>query len=82
MNVRAFTVLAAVVAVVGLAITWALYGGGALWPGLVGNFVASLIAFLLALTWDRRQRAQAQSESRDREAKQAEAVLKDEDERR
>jgi hypothetical protein len=34
------------------------YGGASLWPGLIGNFVASFAAFVIALSWDRQQRQQ------------------------
>jgi hypothetical protein len=51
------TVVAATVAVGGLAVAAQEYGGDLVWPGLAGNFVASLSAFVLALAWDRhRQR--------------------------
>jgi hypothetical protein len=35
---------------------WAKWGGGATWPGLIGNFTATVLAFLVALSWDRRER--------------------------
>jgi hypothetical protein len=34
-----------------------VYTGPQIWPGLVGNFTASFFAFVIALTWDRRQAA-------------------------
>jgi hypothetical protein len=41
------------------------YGGGAFWPGLVGNFGASLLAFMLALWWERsRERRQEAKDAR------------------
>lgn len=46
-------------------IVWPIYGGPLLWPGLVGNFTASLFAFLCALAWDRREK---QRERADEEA--------------
>jgi hypothetical protein len=35
------------------------YGGEATWPSLITGFSATCLAFLIALTWDRRQRALA-----------------------
>jgi hypothetical protein len=31
------------------------YGGGNFWPGLVTGFIGTLVAFVLALTWEREQ---------------------------
>jgi hypothetical protein len=45
-----------VVAVVLPFVLWPVYGGPLVWPGLVGNFTASLLAFLCALAWDRREK--------------------------
>jgi hypothetical protein len=47
---------------------WAIhaYGGPSFWPGLLGNFGASLAAFVLALSWDHdmeRRRATRESDS-------------------
>lgn len=40
------------------------YGGAALLPGLIGNFGASLLAFMLALSWERsRERKQAATDA-------------------
>jgi hypothetical protein len=36
---------------------WERYGGGVTWPALITNFSATCLAFLVALAWDRRQRA-------------------------
>jgi hypothetical protein len=63
-NARAWPVWLALLGACVFAIggsTWAAreYGGDAFWPGLVGNFVASLLAFILALWWE-RTREQAQ----------------------
>jgi hypothetical protein len=54
------TLLVALAAAVALPVFLALgpYSNGAVWPGLVGSFTASLLAFLVALAWDRQQRAE------------------------
>jgi hypothetical protein len=41
------------------------YGGAYLWPSLLANFAASLGAFVLALAWDRRLRAQEAVDERE-----------------
>jgi hypothetical protein len=72
----------AVVIAVG-SILWAhdAYSGSLVWPGLVGNFGASLGAFLVALAWDRRarvleeQKAHAEAEDKNQRA------LRDEEDR-
>lgn len=81
-RVRDLTLVAALAAVVGIAVTWWIYGGGSLWPGLVGNFVASLAAFLLALSWDRRSRHEDEMKAVAQEAERIEKALDDERERR
>ncbi len=81
-NVYVFTVAAAVAAIAGMIFVPLKWGNESLWPGLVGNFVASLIAFALALAWDRRQRASADEATRQREAEEAQRLLKDEQDRR
>ena len=50
------TVVAVGVAVVLPLVSWRVrYGGRATWPGLIGNFTATLSAFVLALWWDRHR---------------------------
>ena len=69
-------VIAAVVAaIVAPLVAWGVYGGLTVWPGLAGNFTASLLAFLCALAWDRRekQRGRAEEEAeREREREEEE----------
>ena len=65
---RATWALYGAVAVAFLASVWAIdrYGGLSFWPGLVGNFGASLAAFVLALSWQRtRERQQALADAAD-----------------
>ncbi len=50
--------LAAFACVLGAIAVVAVYGSESLFPGLVGNFAASLAAFMLALTWERDREAQ------------------------
>jgi hypothetical protein len=47
--------VAAVVATAGAVVVIVVYGAGSLIPGLVGGFVASLLAFVLALSFERDQ---------------------------
>jgi hypothetical protein len=47
-----------------------LYGLESFLPGLVGGFGASLVAFVLALSWERDKERQQVKEERDRELKQ------------
>lgn len=49
----------AVVAPLGM---WAFYSGSLLWPALAANFTASLLAFLVALAWDRREKQRERAE--------------------
>jgi hypothetical protein len=45
-----------VAAVPPIALRWAhVYTGPEIWPGLVGNSTGSLVAFVLALEWERRR---------------------------
>ncbi len=58
---RPFVAGAFVLFFVGLGVVVVLYAGATFWPGLVGNFGASLAAFMLALSWDHeRERRRAQ----------------------
>ena len=34
------------------------YGGGSFWPGLVTGFIGTLVAFVLALAWERERERQ------------------------
>jgi hypothetical protein len=75
-------VAAVVVSVATLILSWAVYGGPATWPSLITNFAATSIAFLIALAWDRRQRAAADRKEAEAERRREEAQLRSEQERR
>jgi hypothetical protein len=70
-------IAALVAAVLAPFIALHYYSGPLVWPGLVGNFTASLIAFLVALAWDRREK---QRERVDEEAMFAQRAQEAEDE--
>lgn len=70
---KRIVVTAGIAAAVAPFFAWAIYGGAEIWPGLVGNFTASLLAFLCALAWDRRERQRERvQEEEDRTKQQAE----------
>src|SRR6266540_686679 len=54
--------LAAFACVLGMVVVVSIWGSASLFPGLLGNFAASLAAFMLALAWERDREA-ARSES-------------------
>jgi hypothetical protein len=58
------------------------YGGAYLWPGLIANFAASLGAFLLALAWDRRVRADESAKEQEEFTRRRDEEAKAEEERR
>jgi hypothetical protein len=64
------TPAAVVIAIAFTAWAYRAYGGDLVWPGLIGNFAASLGAFLLALRWDRHAR-EAEEQSRLEEVEKA-----------
>jgi len=71
-----------VVAVVAPIVSAAVYGGEATWASLATNFSATSIAFLVALAWDRRQRALAELQEHEAERRREEAARAREQERR
>jgi hypothetical protein len=73
------TVVVSVVTPV-LSASW--YGGSATWPSMITNFAATSIAFMIALAWDRRQRAQMELVEAEAEQRRAAADLRLEQERR
>jgi hypothetical protein len=50
--------LALVAVGVGAALVVHYYGGGNFWPGLVTGFIGTLVAFVLALSWERHRERQ------------------------
>jgi len=56
-----------VAALVAIVVVIVVYGSGSLIPGLVGGFAASLLAFVLALTWERDQELRRLSLSTEKE---------------
>jgi heme exporter protein D len=65
--VSLLTVAAVIGALVGLATSWTIWGAATTWPGFIGNFAATVIAFLVALAWDRRKRREEMQQEDDRE---------------
>jgi hypothetical protein len=69
---RRIFAVALVVGVISSAVIVRVYGRESLFPALVGNFVASLLAFTVALAWERdrerRQLEQSAAEIEDRRA--------------
>lgn len=62
-----FTVLALILAVALPLFAASKWSGVYTWPGLIGNFTATVFAFLIALSWDRRARRIEESREADRE---------------
>jgi hypothetical protein len=58
------------------------YSGGQTWPGMATGFSATTLAFLIALAWDRRQRALAELQEAEAERRRDEAARLAEQERR
>jgi len=58
------------------------YGGAYLWPALLANFAASLAAFVLALAWDRRVRADELVTEQEQFTRRRDEEAKAEEERR
>lgn len=70
-------------AVAGGVYTLAEFGAEGLWPGLVTNFAASLLAFILALEWERsRARSAAQDAAQIYEKRQANSIEQERERRR
>jgi hypothetical protein len=72
-------VLAATVLIVPPVVLWlgGIYTGSQIWPGLVGNSSGSLVAFVLALEWER----QRSTRERDAARRQRREALEQESER-
>ncbi len=75
-------VLVVVVSVVAPVLTAIFYGGNTTWTGMSTGFSATTLAFLIALAWDRRQRAQAELQEAEAERRRDEAARAAEQERR
>jgi hypothetical protein len=78
----ALLVLVIVIAVVTPVLSALFYGGTITWPSMATNFAATSVAFLVALAWDRRQRALAELQEAEAERRRGEAALAAEQERR
>jgi hypothetical protein len=63
-------------------LAWSRYGGDETWPSLITNFSSTCLAFLIALAWDRRQRAFADRRELEAEQRREEAEARAEHERR
>ena len=70
------------IAVVAPVVSAIFYGGASTWASLATNFAATAIAFLVALAWDRRQRAVAELREAEVEKRREEARGAREQERR
>jgi hypothetical protein len=75
-------ILVVVVAVVTPILTAAAYSAENTWTGMATNFSATSLAFLIALAWDRRQRAEAELQEHEAERRREEAARAREQERR
>jgi len=75
-------VLVLAVSVVAPVLTAIFYGGLATWTSLATGFSATAIAFLVALAWDRRQRAFAEAQEAEAEKRRVQAAQAAEQERR
>lgn len=71
-----------VVSVVAPILTAVFYGGNVTWTGMATGFSATALAFLVALAWDRRQRAYAELQEDEAERRREEAARAAEQERR
>jgi hypothetical protein len=68
--------------VVGPIVTDFFYDGEFIWPLVVGTFTATVLAFLVALQWDRHQAVRQEVRNVAAELRQQEAELRKEQERR
>jgi hypothetical protein len=75
-------VLVIAVSVVAPILTSLFYGGNATWTAMATGFSATALAFLVALAWDRRQRAFAELQEAEAETRRAQAAQVAEQERR
>jgi hypothetical protein len=78
----AVLVLVIAVAIVTPVLSAIFYSGTVTWPSMATNFAATSVAFLIALAWDRRQRALAELQETQAERRREEAALATEQERR
>jgi len=75
-------VVVVLIAIVTPIATARIYSGADTWTGMATNFSATSLAFLIALAWDRRQRAFAELQEAEAERRREEAVRTREQERR
>jgi hypothetical protein len=75
-------VVPVIISATGLVIVSIAWGGAWTWPSLVTNFAATSLAFLIALAWDRRQRAAADLKEAEAEQRREAAARRVEEERR
>lgn len=71
-----------VIAVLAPVLSAIFYGGEATWTQMATNFAGTSLAFLIALAWDRRQRAVAEIQEAEAELRREEAARQAERERR
>jgi hypothetical protein len=75
-------ILVILVALVTPVLSAVFYGATATWPSMATNFAATSVAFLVALAWDRRQRALVELREAAAERRRQEDDLAAEQERR
>jgi hypothetical protein len=74
---RFLLVAAAVTAAVAALLVLRRYGGDSLWPELVSGFGASLLAFMLALTWESDRERRRFAQEMEREGRRFEQAAKE-----
>jgi hypothetical protein len=74
--------LVIIVSIIAPFLTAVFYGGNATWTSMATGFSATALAFLVALAWDRRQRALAELRETEAERRREEAARVTEQERR
>jgi hypothetical protein len=77
-----FLMVGLVLAVVGPIITNNYYDGELIWPLVTGGFTGAVLAFLVALAWDRHQGAVQEAKQAAAEQRRQEEELRKEQERR
>lgn len=75
-------IVVVLVSVVAPFVTSAVWGAANTWTSLATNFSATMLAFLIALAWDRRQRAYAELQEHEAERRREEVARAREHERR
>jgi hypothetical protein len=75
-------VVVVLIAIVTPIATAQIYSSADTWTGMATNFSATSLAFLIALAWDRRQRALAELQEAEAERRREEALRAREQERR